>query len=144
MLFSFFFMKSFFPSSILLCNRFSLKITNESCNKGLKYCKSLEKEIKRNTFQKRIILKGNIATNYIEYKHKILELVESPFGNPHYSVLINSQNVTLKSWMKSVFQVSFFWLSTEQSFYQLHFKRESFNTRQTRRNRHDNNKVHSI
>ena len=50
------------------CKRFSLKIANKSCKKGLKYYKFTRKRNK--TSYKNIILKDNIATKYIEYKHK--------------------------------------------------------------------------
>ena len=43
---------------------------------------------------KKIILKGNIRTKYIEYKQKIMEVVVIiPFTYPNYSVLIHPQNV---------------------------------------------------
>ena len=44
--------------------RFSLKNANKSCNKGLKNF------IKPKKLWKKIILQDNIATKYIEYKHK--------------------------------------------------------------------------
>ena len=40
---------------------------------------SLGKEIKQNTLQKKITLKGNITTTYIEHNTKILKLVYSVF-----------------------------------------------------------------
>ena len=54
----------------IYCERFSLKIANKTCNKGLKYGKLTRKRNKANHVIKKIILKGNIATKYVEYKHK--------------------------------------------------------------------------
>ena len=47
-----------------------LKITNNYCYKVLKYSKFMQKEIKQNTIRKKIILKGNITTTYIEHKYE--------------------------------------------------------------------------
>ena len=63
--------------------RFSLNITKKFCYKGLKYCKFKRKRIKAEQVMKKIILKGNMATTYIEHKHK----------NTGTRVLINPQNI---------------------------------------------------
>ena len=43
-----------------------LNITNKSCYKGTEILQMHTKRIKQNALSKKIILKGNIATNYIK------------------------------------------------------------------------------
>ena len=88
------------------CKRFSLKITNKSCNNRLKYCKFTRKIIKGKHVVKKIILKDNITTRYTEYNTKILELVLCPFAHPIYSVLIHPQNVEKTTLLKPSFGLS--------------------------------------
>ena len=57
-------------------------MTNKSCNKGLKYCKFMTTRNKENVMKNDHYIKHNITTKYIEYKHKILDLVLSPFTFP--------------------------------------------------------------
>ena len=49
----------------------------------------------KHTMKKKVILKDNITTKYIEYIHtEILGLVVmSPFAYPNYNVLIHPQNI---------------------------------------------------
>ena len=49
-----------------------IKNTNISCHKGLKYCKFMQKrnKAKHLILMKKIILKGNTFTKYIDHKHK--------------------------------------------------------------------------
>ena len=49
---------------------FSLKITKKSCHKGLKYCKFMRGRNKAEQVMRKIILKGNMKTTYIEHKLK--------------------------------------------------------------------------
>ena len=65
------------------CERFSLKITNKSCNNGLKYCKFTRTKNKGKHVMKKIILKGNITTRSSEYKHKNTGTSCMPFCTPH-------------------------------------------------------------
>ena len=50
--------------------RFSLKIANKSCMKGLKYCKYTRKRNKSKQVMKKVILKDNTATKYIASKQE--------------------------------------------------------------------------
>ena len=89
--------------------RFSLKIANKSCKKGLKYWNFKRKRDKAKQVTKKIILKDNIATKYIEYKHKTTGA--SSCKSIHISKL-QCFNLSTKCW-KTVSLKSSFGLSVE-------------------------------
>ena len=66
-------------ANILLQKIFSLKLQLNIVPKDYNIANSCQKEIKQNMSRKKIILKGNITTAYIEYKHKnTVVLIQPP------------------------------------------------------------------
>ena len=88
-------------ANILLQKIISLKL---QLNNIANLCR---KEIKQNMSRKKIILKGNITTTYIEYKHKNTVLIQPP---SELKNIIKGFFWTFSN-IKLIFQVSFF-LST--------------------------------
>ena len=101
------------------CDPFSLKIANKSCNKGLKYCKFLWNRNKAKYVMKKIILKGNTTTKFIEYKHKNTGTSKSicisglqrfnSYTNCWKAVSLKPYGLSVEIWSRLV---SLFYLST--------------------------------
>ena len=66
-------------ANILLQKIISLKLQLNIVPRDYNIANSCQKEIKQNMSRKKIILKGNITTTYIEYKHKnTVALIQPP------------------------------------------------------------------
>ena len=94
-------------ANILLQKIISLKLQLNIVPRDYNIANLCRKEIKQNMTRKKIILKGNITTTYIEYKHKNTVLIQPP---SELKNIIKGFFWTFSN-IKLIFQVSLF-LST--------------------------------